>query len=59
LQTTREVREAGLADLTEPRLARALDAEPEIEAFLRSEAPAAPERTRVELRALAARVEAR
>jgi type III secretion protein N (ATPase) len=59
LQTTREVRQAGLADLTEPRLARALDAEPEIEAFLRSEAPAAPERTRVELRALAARVEAR
>jgi FliI/YscN family ATPase len=54
LETTRELREAGLADLDEPRLARALSAEAALETFLRSSDAIAPERSRAELRALAA-----
>ncbi len=54
LDETRDLRNAGLADRDEPRLVRALSAEPALEALVRSREPVAPQRARAALRSVAA-----
>jgi len=54
LAATEDFRSAGLADGTEPRMAKLIAAEPALEAFLRQRSAASPQGTRAELRSLAA-----
>jgi hypothetical protein len=54
LESTRELRRAGLADLTEPALASALAAEGALLAFVHCAEPAPPAETLARLRELAA-----